>query len=212
MSDCLICGSGTKKINDPQLKISYAFCEQCGFIYKDRTSHLPKDAEENIYLLHNNNFESEGYVKIFVDLIKNQIEPLHISRKILDFGSGPGPVLKTLLERDGYQVYDYDPFFNPKESYLTQKYQLITSTEVAEHFTNPMLEFKVLSSLLEDGGYLLIMTKLRTMDIDEFMTWWYRRDQTHIGFYTIQSMEEIARQCGLEIVFNNRENIVIFQK
>lgn len=212
MNKCLICSGKTEILRDPQLKISYALCENCGFIYKDKTFHLHNDAERNKYMQHNNNFESEGYVKIFVDLIRDHIKPLHISGKILDYGSGPGPVLKTLLEREGFDVYDYDPFFNRNDEYLSEKFQLITSTEVAEHFTNPIVEFQHLSNLLDQGGYLMIMTKLRTMTIDSFLDWWYRRDQTHISFYTTESLEEIARQCSLKIIFNNMENIVIFQK
>ncbi|MBN2604533.1 MAG: class I SAM-dependent methyltransferase [Bacilli bacterium] len=212
MEECLICGSKTKMVEDKQLKLSYALCQRCGFIYKDKAVHLNLEAEHNQYLTHNNSFESEGYVKIFVDLIRDHIKPLNISGKILDFGSGPGPVLKTLLVQNGFDAFDYDPFFNRNEAYLSKKYQLITCTEVAEHFTNPISEFKLLTSMLEDKGYLLIMTKFRTMSLDEFMNWWYRRDRTHVSFYTPESLEEISKQCGLSIVYNNKINIMIFQK
>lgn len=212
METCKICGGSTVLLEDMQLKLTYALCEKCGFIYKNKDYHLQLNEEHKLYLNHNNNLESEGYVKIFADLIDKQIKPLNISGKILDFGSGPGPVLKLLLERVGYQVYDFDPFFNNNSEYLDNKYQLITTTEVAEHFTDPIKEFGHLVSLLEENGYLLVMTKLRKMPIPIFLDWWYRRDETHIAFYTDQSFEILASQFDLKVVYSNHENIVLLQK
>jgi hypothetical protein len=162
--------------------------------------------------MHNNSFESQGYVKIFMDLLNDYIKPLNITGKILEFGSGPGPVLKELLLREGYDVFDFDPFFNMNDTYLKNKYQLITSTEVVEHFVEPLKEFKHLSGLLEKNGYILLMTRLRTMEVSEFTNWWYRRDLTHISFYTLDTFKEIGKKFGLRIVKTNNINIIVFQK
>jgi 2-polyprenyl-3-methyl-5-hydroxy-6-metoxy-1,4-benzoquinol methylase len=212
MNKCLICGSETTNIIDSQIRVSHSYCENCGFIYKNKEFHLSLDIEHDNYKMHNNSFESEGYVKIFVDLVHDYIKPLDIKGKVLEFGSGPGPVLKELLLRDGYDVFDFDPFFNKNLEYLKHKYQLITSTEVVEHFVDPLKEFNHLSGLLEKGGYLLIMTRLRTMDSIEFLNWWYRRDLTHISFYTLDTLKEIGKRNNLEIVKSNNVNVIIFKK
>jgi len=212
MSNCLICGSATTNLIDSQIRVTHSHCNNCGFIYKNKEFHLSLDIEHENYKMHNNTFESEGYVQIFVNLLNDYIKPLNIKGKVLEFGSGPGPVLKELLLREGYDVFDFDPFFNKNLKYLKYKYELITSTEVVEHFVEPMKEFKHLSSLLEKGGYLLLMTRLRTMDTEEFLNWWYRRDLTHIAFYTIKSFEEVGKRFGLEIVNTNNVNIIIFKK
>lgn len=212
MSKCLICGSETTNIIDSQIRVTHSYCKSCGFIYKNKEYHLSLEIEHENYKKHNNSFESEGYVKIFVDLINNYIKPLNIEGKVLEFGSGPGPVLKELLVREGYDVFDFDPFFNRNLLYLKHKYQLITSTEVVEHFVEPLKEFEHMSNLLEKGGYLLVMTRVRTMDSKEFLNWWYRRDLTHVSFYTLDTFKEIGKRNGLELVKTNDVNIIIFKK
>ncbi len=212
LDNCLICNAETTKLDDKQIKVTYAVCKNCGFIYKGKEHHVDSEEELRIYSLHNNSFESEGYVKIFVNLIKDYITPLKVKGKVLEFGSGPGPVLLDLLKLENYDVYSYDPYFNNETNYKNNKYELITSTEVVEHFSNPLREFEHLSNLLEPSGYIVIMTNLRNMDLPKFLDWWYRRDTTHISFYTMKSLKVIASKFNLKIINTNNKNIIVFQK
>lgn len=209
---CVICGSDTKVIYDPQIIVDYDVCEHCGFIYKQKKHHLPHVEEEKRYLRHENTFENKAYVNMFQDMIEEFIEYLYIKRKVLDFGSGPVPVLKKLLQDKKYDVYDYDFFYNRNEEYKDNKYQLIVSTEVVEHFSDPIKEFKHLVDLLEDGGYLLITTYFRKMNKDQFLVWWYRRDITHVSFYNMKTFEYLAKEFNLEIVKHNNKNTILFKK
>ena len=109
-------------------------------------------------------------------------------------------------------MYDYDPFFNPNSDYLERKYDLITTTEVVEHFTTPMVEFEHILSLLKNDGYLVIMTNFNTFTDEEFLKWWYRRDMTHISFYRVKTFEYIANMYNLKLVSHNDKNVVVFQK
>ena len=209
---CLICGGDTFLLEDRQLPFTYHVCKECEFIFKDPTSRITIEEEANEYGRHNNTMESTGYVNMFKDLINEHIAPLNIERKVLDFGSGPGPVLYQLLLQSGYDTSHYDPFYFQDFAYRENKYQLITSTEVVEHFFDPMKEFKHLSNLLEDGGYLLIMTHIRNKDLEVFLNWWYRRDVTHVSFYHLKTLEYIAKVCGLTLIKHNDKNIILFQK
>jgi hypothetical protein len=208
---CKICGSNTILLDDSQIKVTYSVCDQCGFIYKNMEHHLNLELELKEYKFHNNSFESLGYVSMFEDLIEEFIKPQNISGKALDFGSGPGPVLKELLKRSGFLVFDYDPFFNPNDSYLENKYNLITVTEVAEHFFDPLKEFRLLKSLLDESGYLVIMTKLNPDNSDDFLKSGYRRERTHVSFYALETIQYIAKLFNLEVITHNKKNIVVLK-
>lgn len=210
--NCLICGSKTHTLKDEQMKVTYSVCNACEFVYKNTEYHLNNDGEHDEYKMHNNSFESKGYVQMFERFIAENIRPLNISGIALEFGSGPGPVLKELLRREGFEMYDYDPFFNPNTDYSDRKYDLITSTEVVEHFSNPLKEFVHISSLLKVNSYLVVMTNFNNFTENEFLKWWYRRDATHISFYNVKTFEFIAKKLKLKLVKHNDKNVIIFQK
>jgi len=209
---CIVCGGDTTLLHDQQLPVTYHVCKTCDFIFKDESNRISNEIEMDQYSRHNNTMESTGYVTMFKDLIRDYIKPLDIANKVLDFGSGPGPVLYQLLTEEGLDAFHFDPFYNPDNAYKDSLYQLITSTEVVEHFFDPIKEFKHLSSLLEKNGYLLIMTHIRNKDLDVFLNWWYRRDVTHVSFYHLNTFKYIAQVCGLERIKHNDKNIILFKK
>ena len=104
----------------------------------------------------------------------------------------------------------YDPYFFPDKTLLERKYDFITCTETAEHFYEANKEFNRLDSLLKEGGWLGIMTNLYNDSIN-FEDWYYRKDPTHVVFYTQQTLEAIALMMSwsIEIPANN---IVLFKK
>lgn len=212
MAKCVICKSDTLRLYDPQLKIYYQTCDTCQFIYKEAEYHVSNEAEHNEYKQHNNSFESTGYVKMFERFIDEFITPLNIQRRGLEYGSGPGPVLYELLRRKGIEMSHFDPFFHPDQTYKNNQYQLITSTEVVEHFTNPLPEFEHLVSLLEPNGYLVLMTNFNMFTEKQFLNWWYRRDKTHISFYHPKTFTYIESLFPIKIVTHNNKNVIVFQK
>lgn len=211
VESCRICGASTKHIEDKEIKVTYSLCDQCGFIYKNVDHHLNWELELKEYENHNNSFESKGYVLMFENLIDDFIRPLNVSGKVLDYGSGPGPVLKELLLQAGFETYDYDPFFNPNKQYLDHKYNLITVTEVVEHFFTPLNEFRHIKSLLNEDGYLVIMTKLNPPSVNEFLKSSYRRERTHVSFYALKTIQYIAEIFNLEFIRHNNKNIIVLK-
>lgn len=212
MIPCKVCGGTTTPLKDKQLPVLYHVCMKCSFIFKDESNQISLAKELHQYSRHNNTMESTGYVNMFKNLINDFVKPLKITNKVLDFGSGPGPVLYQLLLEEGYNAFHYDPFYKNDASYKENLYQLITSTEVVEHFFDPMKEFKHIASLLEEGGHLLIMTHIRNSNLKVFLNWWYRRDVTHVSFYHLNTFEYIAQVCGLELIKHNDKNIILFKK
>jgi len=206
---CKICeGTNLKEISANNKR--YYNCLDCEFIFINSNYLLNSDEELTQYNQHNNSIENEGYVNMFENFIKEAISPFIKEGKALDFGSGPGPVLSELLKRKGFDISIYDPFYAP--NLPSTKFDLISSTEVFEHFINPLENIELILSLLNKNGILAIMTHFHYNDEDSFKKWWYIRDPTHISFYTKKTFEYLAKKYNLEYIFNNEKNISTFKK
>jgi predicted TPR repeat methyltransferase len=213
MSRCKICDATTRTIRDEKKELSYYRCESCGFVYLDDKYIVDSEREKDQYEMHQNSFESLGYVKMFEDFITEAIIPYeeHIETA-LEFGCGSGPVLAELLRRRGMEVDQYDLYFFPHKVYEGKKYDLITSTEVFEHLQNPIAILETLVEHTQDNGYIALMTRFPSAEDKIFLDWWYRRDVTHISFFTPQSFEIMAQKTGLKMLQTINDNIVVFQK
>ena len=213
MNLCKICLSETMNLWDKKKNIYYHRCMSCGFVFLDEHAIVDRSIEKKHYEKHNNSFECTGYVNMFDEFIFKAISPLlSMLKTALDFGCGHTPVLAELLKRNGLEVDHYDFYFFPNERYKTKKYDLITSTEVFEHLKEPRKVLKTLVNSLNDNGYIVLMTQFPPLDDEEFLKWWYRRDITHISFFTPQSFEIMAEEMGLRVLKIIDNNMVVFQK
>jgi len=169
--------------------------------------------EKKHYDNHHNNIESIGYVKMFEKLIKEFVQPNKAQIKnALDFGCGEGEVLPILLQRHGLTCDRYDLYYYPQKVYDNKKYDLICSTEVIEHLSEPLEMLKTLVSHLNKDGYLLLMTSFHPATTEDFLKWYYIQDSTHIGFFNLPTFQYIADSLNLKIVKHNNKNIILFQK
>ena len=210
---CKICQASTSSIKDVKKELMYYRCTICGFVSLDDKYMLNKIEEKNKYDQHNNSLENEGYVQMFEDFIALSIEPyIKNIETVLEFGSGPEPVFAELLKRRGLEVDIYDLYYSPKKVYETKSYDLITSTEVFEHLQKPLEVLTLLAKHSNKNGYIVLMTKFPPKDDKAFLAWWYRRDPTHISFFTPKSFELMAEKVGLKVLKIVDENIVVFQK
>lgn len=213
MHQCKVCQSDTTVMTERKKQYLYYRCVSCGFIYLDNKFMVDKEREKEKYNMHNNSFDSLGYVKMFEDFIEKAITPYTKNiGSALEFGCGSGPVLAELLKQKGLTVDKYDLYFYPKKVYEGKKYDLITSTEVFEHLKEPIKILEILAKHTRDNGYIILMTKFPPADDKEFLDWWYRRDVTHISFFTPNSFEVMAEKVGLNVLRTIDKNIVIFQK
>ena len=192
------------------LERDYLRCHRCDLIFVPRQFHLSPELEKTRYREHNNHPYDPKYRKFLSKLYDELVPHLTSGSKGIDYGSGTGPALVTMLEETGFEMQTYDLFFQPDRSVLSKPYHFITCTETAEHFANPKLEFQTLDSMLEPGGWVGIMTSI-LKDTTQFPCWHYHRDPTHIAFYSERTMHFIAGMFHWEIFFP-RENIVLFQK
>ena len=208
----MICGEHTHPLVDNELDVTYDVCINCDFIYKQPLYHLTLSEEQTRYLQHHNDDDNVSYVAYLKAFLETSIRPLSGVKTILDFGSGPNPVLRKLLEQNGYVVTDYDPFFHDDKTYQTKRYDLIVMTEVLEHIHQPMNAMKHLRELLHQNGRILIMTQFRNMDETAFLKWWYRRDTTHVGFYNTKTFQTIASKLELRVGQTNHIDRITLSK
>jgi len=146
------------------------------------------------------------------DFIETSIAPRRsMIKNALDFGCGPAPVLSILLRNAGLDVDVHDKFFSPQEAYLNNKYDLITATEVLEHLKDPVETIKLFKGLLNENGIIAVMTQFHPRDDQQFVDWWYRRDRTHISFYSPRTIARLAEKYGMKILYCDDKNICVLQ-
>lgn len=193
-------------INDTR----YHRCEACEATVMDKSGWLDGRQEKEIYDLHDNNPDDEGYRHFLSKLTDPLLGKLEPGASGLDFGCGPGPALAVMLREAGMDMALYDPFFYPDKSALERRYDFITCTEVVEHLHRPAEVFRQLDALMAPGAWLGIMTCFQTDD-RRFANWHYRRDPTHIVFYREATMEWLARVHGWAL-YMPAKDVALFRK
>lgn len=175
--------------------LAYWRCPRCALTFMDPAQFLSPDAEHAHYLHHENHVEDPGYRKFLAKLATPLMARLAPGARGLDYGCGPGPALAAMLTEAGHEMAVYDPFFAPDPAPLSQVYDFVTCTEVAEHFHSPARDFARLRALVRPGGVLAVMTCFQTDDA-RFADWHYRKDPTHVAFYKAQTFETMAALWG----------------
>ena len=210
MNKCIVCESGLIESFYTSDKKKHWKCNTCAAKFLDTIHYVDEETEKGRYLEHKNIIDDPGYRKFLSKLSDPLKDKLPPNSKGLDFGCGHGPALEDMLKSDGFEVDLYDPFFFPNQDIFTKQYDFITCTETVEHFFNPCEEFKTLDKLLLPGGWLGVMTDFITTE-DAFDRWYYRRDPTHVVFYSEKTFEVIADQRGWNCEIPSK-NIVLFNK
>lgn len=209
---CRVCQTDTHTFTDRQLKQVAHRCQACLAVFKD-PQHFPTQAQEKArYDTHNNTLDSPGYVAFLNQFIDRAVIPFITHGRCLDYGCGPGPVCVHLLRERGFDAGGYDPIYAPSLSRFTQTYDLITCTEVLEHVFDPHAVFQTFQTVTHPGSIVAIMTLFVPESNADYQSWWYRRDETHVGFYHHLSFEVLALQYGFEIVLYQHPNLITLRR
>ena len=184
---------------------------QCRLVFVPKRFWLSVEEEKARYDLHENSSLDPGYRRFLSRLSKPLLEKLSPLQKGLDFGCGPGPTLSLLLEEQSHHVDLYDLYYHNDSAVFEKKYVFICATEVMEHLGDPNREFESLFTMLQQGGWLGIMTKL-VIDEEAFSQWHYIRDLTHICFYSRSTFEYLAERFNAELHFVSNDVILLYKK
>ena len=187
---CPLCSSSEVTLFDQDGKRSFHRCSVCELVFVPRSEILSEQDEKKRYEAHENSSQDAGYVK-YLNSIYQNIHP-HIGPEFhgLDFGCG-----KTTVLADFFGNCDsYDVFFRPDEEIWTKTYDYIILSEVIEHLTQPIETMEKLRSLLKPGGQFFIKTQFIP---ENFSTWFYKRDLTHVQFFNPVSMNWLGNKLGM---------------
>lgn len=186
----------------------FFLCRHCDLRFLLRASRLSVDAENERYRLHQNDTEDPGYQNFMRPLVDAVKQTCDSSSKGLDYGCGPSSVAVHLLNQSGYELALYDPLFFSDLKVLESCYDFIICTEVAEHFREPVQDFRKLKSVLKPNGTLFVMTFLWAEPC-LFEEWNYLRDFTHMSFYSTKTFEWIRKNFGFKKIEFLGDRIIV---
>jgi len=210
LSSCPLCYGDESSLYNKDETGEYRLCLCCSLVYVLEHVHLSEEDEKARYDLHTNSPQDEGYRKYLRKVSKPVLERVSAGAKGLDFGSGPGPTLSLLFEEAGHDMNIYDHFYAKDEKVLCSSYDFITSTEVVEHLYKPREVLDMLWNMLSTKGLLCILTQPYVQQAD-FKTWYYKKDPTHVCFFSLETMHWLARQWKAELEIISKD-IFIFNK
>ncbi len=188
---CPLCSASPVSTFHEDASATYFRCDVCALVFLQRARWPTPLREVLRYQEHRNDFGDPqylGFLRRLADPLRDRLAPGACG---LDFGCGPQPVLAAFLSEAGYPTACYDPLFHPDASVLAKRYDFIACSEVLEHVHDPGALLERFALLLADGGLLGIMTRFHGIEAP-FATWWYRRDPTHVCFYSADTMRWIA--------------------
>ncbi|MDV6167982.1 class I SAM-dependent methyltransferase [Flavobacterium sp. DG1-102-2] len=205
--DCPLC-SGTSSHYHTQRQREFLQCSLCLSVFTHPDNYLTSDEEKAHYECHNNDPADIRYQNFLSPAINAVLRDYNQSEKGLDFGSGTGSPIVKVLSDNGYNINQYDIFFHNDPEKLNFSYDYITCTEVAEHFKEPLIEFKALRNMLKPNGKLYVMTDMFDENRD-FATWYYKTDLTHVFLYHPKAFEWIKDNIGFKNVTFDKRLIVL---
>lgn len=196
--NCILCASESSHFfSAPTEAKSYLRCPECDLIFMLPKYRLNDEQERDRYLTHKNSLDDVEYSKYVKPIFDYVIKHVELSSKGLDYGCGEVPMITHLLKKNGYDLSTFDPYFKNDLQSLESTYDFIVSVEVIEHFYSPAQEFTRLKSLLNKTGFIALMTSPHDQQTN-FAQWHYRRDPTHVCFYSEKTFAWIKNHFGFD--------------
>ena len=193
-------------------KRRFMLCPICRLVFQTSESLPSSRVEQSRYNQHRNDGDDPGYTGWLERFLLKGFYPWYEGGTVLDFGSGPAPILTNLLTDKGVETVSYDKYYQPLWP-KNQIFSFVILSEVLEHLKDPVKEFKKIASLCNPGTRLVLQTAFRKDNSFEwFKAWWYKEDITHIRFYNAESLQALGEQSGWSLIYQDGSSIGCFQK
>ena len=214
-------------------------CNECGLIYLSPRPN--QNALDIIYPISYNNFHTRVDDEIsYVQKVTNFLQSLRLKKlihkyfpkrhaiKVLDVGCGDGFILDRIKSTfSDFKTYGVEPnkyaaewagknhdvYCGLIEDYHTQtKFDLITSSHVIEHVSDPLGFLIKLKSMLNENGILIIDTpNIDCLQYKIFGKYWGGiHAPRHWTLFSVKTLQETARRAGLETLDIRQMPINVF--
>lgn len=193
VNDCPLCfDCNTQEYSQDKYR-AYIICRQCQLIFVPRNQMISADREKHRYESHQNDENDPSYQN-YLKQIVNQIMPyLHLGQGGLDFGCGRTDLMAQIFRSQNILVDSYDLYFLSNQDIWQKKYNFIILSEVIEHLRGPLSEMQKIRDRLTVHGQIFIKTKLYPNEKVLFDDWFYKRDNTHVQFFNLASLQALAK-------------------
>jgi Methyltransferase domain len=208
--NCRLCGSENCAEILQDNRRRYYRCPSCGLVFVPADDHVPLEKEIKRYDLHDNGPGHKGYLDYLQTLV-SMVEELCVkSARILDYGCGRNAVLTGLLTGKGYDCTPYDPLYAIGPGALDRCYDVIILCEVIEHLRDLQKEMALLKKAAGEKGTIVIRTQMSPPQ-DEFPSWWYKNDCTHVNFFCPAAILVLAALLGRKSVEQKANDIFVLR-
>lgn len=208
---CPLCHDEKTNLYEKVRDRAYFQCQRCSLVFVPRSDLISSDLEKERYENHQNSEENSDYIKYLAAIAEKISSKVPKGSTGLDFGCGKSLLMEKILGQHGFSVSSYDLFFHPNETTLEKKYDFVLLSEVLEHLRDPYEELQKINGLLKQNGSLIIKTKLLTKEIKDFKNWFYRRDITHIQFFSEKSFLKLGHLFQFELYEEIGEDLFFFR-
>jgi hypothetical protein len=208
---CPLCHHEKTNLFEKVQDRTYYECQLCSLVFVPREELISFQLEKERYENHQNSEENSDYIKYLAAIAEKISSKVPKGSTGLDFGCGKSLLMEKILVQQGFSVSSYDLFFHPNQNALEKKYDFILLSEVIEHLRDPYEELRKINGLLKPNGSLIIKTKLLTKEIIDFKNWFYRRDITHIQFFSENSFLKLAQLFQFHLHEKMGEDLFLFR-
>ena len=175
--------------------VRYFRCTSCGFVQTESPCWI-EEAYSSAIAKQDTGILSRNLLnRRITTAVLNLLFPG--AESALDYGAGHGIFVRLMRDSgfrfswyDLHAANDYARGFEHKEN---EVYDLLTSFEVLEHLTYPLVE---LSNIMSLSPNVFVSTVLMPSPTPKISDWWYYgvNSGQHISFYTSESLHLIARK------------------
>ncbi len=188
---CPLCQKVGAEVFHQDRTREFFLCSSCTIIFVSRSDLLSPSEEMKRYDSHQNSDDDPGYRDYFLKTVGPLQKELSPGSHGLDFGCGRTMLMGQLLLEKGHATDSYDPFYFPDETIWRKKYDFAVLNEVIEHLRDPSETLNRLKSIVH--GPVFVRTKLYPPTEAEFANWFYKRDVTHIQFWSHQALSFLGK-------------------